>query len=125
MVNSRLVAITSRSGSIPSSSIQSTATKETVIQDQHWKNQDQNGVEESESDRVERLGRERPQIFKSLWAEIGFCYSILASQIMAVSDLSYGRKHSSRSLKSTANLACVGVFRERLQRHSSHPGQKA
>lgn len=40
---------------------------------------------ETEEARVERLGRERPAIFKSLWAEIFFCYSILASQFMAVS----------------------------------------
>ncbi len=86
MVSSRLVAVTSRSGSIPSASFQSPATKETVSQDQQSNNHNQNDVEESEGDRIERLGRERPQIFKSLWAEIGFCYSVLASQIMAVSN---------------------------------------
>ena len=40
---------------------------------------------ETEEARIERLGRERPAIFKSLGAEILFCYSILASQFMAVS----------------------------------------
>ena len=40
--------------------------------------------EEAEKARIERLGRERPQQFKSTWAEIGFVYSILASELMAV-----------------------------------------
>ncbi|KAL9125534.1 MAG: hypothetical protein Q9217_005273 [Psora testacea] len=38
---------------------------------------------ESEEVRLERLGRQRPQKFNTLWAEIAFCYSIVASQIMA------------------------------------------
>ncbi|MCJ1437827.1 hypothetical protein MMC27_007214 [Xylographa pallens] len=33
--------------------------------------------------RIERLGRERPLVFKTRWSEIGFCFSILASMIMA------------------------------------------
>ena len=41
--------------------------------------------EESEKERIERLGRQRPPQFKSLTAEILFVYSILASQFMAVS----------------------------------------
>jgi len=40
---------------------------------------------ESESARVERLGRERPTKFKSFGEELAFCYSIIASQFMAVS----------------------------------------
>ena len=41
-------------------------------------------VIESEQARIERLGRERPAKFKSLAAELAFCYSIIASQFMAV-----------------------------------------
>ena len=41
-------------------------------------------VIESEQARIERLGRERPAKFKSLGAELAFCYSIIASQFMAV-----------------------------------------
>ena len=41
-------------------------------------------VIESEQVRIERLGRERPAKFKSLGAELAFCYSIIASQFMAV-----------------------------------------
>lgn len=50
----------------------------------HGQDQDRAQDEESEQERIERLGRERPPNFKTLWAEIGFCYSILASQFMAV-----------------------------------------
>ena len=39
---------------------------------------------ESDQARIERLGRERPAKFKSLGAELAFCYSIIASQFMAV-----------------------------------------
>jgi len=41
--------------------------------------------EESGRQRIERLGRERPAKLKSLGAEIFFCYSVIASQFMAVS----------------------------------------
>ncbi|KAG8529495.1 uncharacterized protein KY384_006132 [Bacidia gigantensis] len=39
--------------------------------------------EESEAARIERLGRQRPAQFETIWAEVAFAYSILASQIMA------------------------------------------
>ena len=39
---------------------------------------------ETEQARIERLGRERPAKFKSVGAELAFCYSIIASQFMAV-----------------------------------------
>ena len=39
---------------------------------------------ESEEARIERLGRERPTKFTSLGAEVAFCYSVIASQFMAV-----------------------------------------
>ena len=45
--------------------------------------------EEAERQRIERLGRERPAKLMSFGAEILFCYSIIASQFMAVS--SFGR----------------------------------
>ncbi|MCJ1389848.1 hypothetical protein MMC18_002705 [Xylographa bjoerkii] len=40
-------------------------------------------IEESERERVERLGRNRPPQFQSLWAEVLFVYSIVASLFMA------------------------------------------
>ncbi|KAI9743438.1 MAG: hypothetical protein M1835_002901, partial [Candelina submexicana] len=44
----------------------------------------QQDVAESETAdaRIERLGRERPEVFKSTWAELGFCFSICMSQIL-------------------------------------------
>lgn len=41
-------------------------------------------MEESERQRIDRLGRERPPQFKSFWAEVFFVYSVIASQFMAV-----------------------------------------
>ncbi|KAF1984665.1 MFS general substrate transporter [Aulographum hederae CBS 113979] len=37
---------------------------------------------ESDRARLERLGRERPELFRSLWAEIGFCFSVAMSQVL-------------------------------------------
>lgn len=42
-------------------------------------------TEESAQARFERLGRERPAKFKSAWQEICFVFSIVMSQILAVS----------------------------------------
>ena len=50
-------------------------TKETVGEDD---------ASETSSARIERLGRQRPAQFKTLWSEIAFAYSVLASQMMAV-----------------------------------------
>lgn len=41
--------------------------------------------EEAERQHIERLGRERPPKLKSFGAELLFCYSVIASQFMAVS----------------------------------------
>jgi hypothetical protein len=40
--------------------------------------------EESMAARIERLGRQRPEQFKTLAAEVGFCFSLLGSMAMAV-----------------------------------------
>lgn len=34
---------------------------------------------------VEKLGRQRPEVFKSIWAELGFGFSVFCSMLMAVS----------------------------------------
>ena len=39
---------------------------------------------ESMDAHIERLGRRRPQQFKTLTAEVGFCFSLLGSMAMAV-----------------------------------------
>jgi len=41
-------------------------------------------IEETVEACLERLGRMRPEKFKSLWAEIGFCFSIVMSQLLTV-----------------------------------------
>ena len=41
-------------------------------------------VEESLEAMLERLGRQRPEVFGSLWAEIGFVFSISMSQVLSV-----------------------------------------
>jgi hypothetical protein len=40
--------------------------------------------EESAKARVERLGRQRPEKFKSLWAEVGFIFALSMSQVLSV-----------------------------------------
>lgn len=42
--------------------------------------------EESFEARIDRLGRIRPEKFKSIWTEIGFVFSITMSQVVTVSD---------------------------------------
>jgi len=49
------------------------------------KNSDEIPVEESMEARLERLGRQRPEIFPSLLAEIGFIFSVCMSQVFGVS----------------------------------------
>ncbi|PMD43547.1 MFS general substrate transporter [Hyaloscypha variabilis F] len=39
--------------------------------------------EESLEARLERLGRQRPEVFRSLWAEMGFVFSISMSQVLS------------------------------------------
>lgn len=41
--------------------------------------------EESVEARIQRLGRERPAVFKSRWSEIGFTFSICMCQVLTVS----------------------------------------
>ena len=40
--------------------------------------------DESQEARIERLGRERPEKFRTIWAEIGFVFSIVMSQVLTV-----------------------------------------
>lgn len=42
-------------------------------------------LEETPEARIERLGRQRPEKFKTIWAEIGFVFSIVMSQVLTVS----------------------------------------
>jgi MFS family permease len=44
-------------------------------------------VDEPVEARIERLGRERPKIFRTIWSEMGFVFSVSMSQILAVRSL--------------------------------------
>jgi hypothetical protein len=44
---------------------------------------------------IEKLGRERPAVFKNALMEIGFCLSILASNLVSVSPRPPGPAYSS------------------------------
>ena len=33
---------------------------------------------------IETLGRQRPAVFATIWAELGFCFSLISSMLMAV-----------------------------------------
>jgi hypothetical protein len=50
-------------------------------------------VEESVEARLERLGKQRPKVFDSLWAEIGFVFSISMSQVLSVISFSSFQEH--------------------------------
>ena len=39
-------------------------------------------IEESEEQKIERLGRERPPGFRNAWSEIGFVFAVAMSQIL-------------------------------------------
>jgi hypothetical protein len=47
--------------------------------------------DETQLARLERLGRARPDKFRSLWKEVGFCFSIVMSQVLTVCALSQSR----------------------------------
>jgi hypothetical protein len=34
---------------------------------------------------LDRLGRERPEVFPNRWIELGFCFCLLSSELLAVS----------------------------------------
>lgn len=43
----------------------------------------------SSDDDIEELGRKRPAVFKNVFMELGFCISILASNLVSVSAHAY------------------------------------
>lgn len=49
-----------------------------------YQGEDSPAIEESTEARLERLGRQRPEVFDSIWAEIGFIFSISMSQVLTV-----------------------------------------
>jgi hypothetical protein len=61
-------------------------------------------AEESLEARLERLGRQRPEVFSSVWAEIGFVFSISMSQVLSVSRLP---KFKNPTLTTSRNISCL------------------
>jgi len=61
-------------------------------------------VEESLEARLERLGRQRPEVFGSLWAEIGFVFSISMSQVLSVI---LSSNSSDPALTLDRNISCL------------------
>ena len=87
MVGSTLAAVASRHDSITPtlSQTQSHASRnEHGLEADKRSPKDVENADSEEKARIDRLGRERPAKFKSIWAEVAFCYSIIASMIMAV-----------------------------------------
>jgi hypothetical protein len=64
---------------------------------------------------LEKLGRERPEVFASALAEIFFCFSLLASMLMAVRIFKVGGTIDSTELSLTLYL--LGILHKWLQHH--------
>lgn len=60
-----------------------TSRSRAVVRDQQVVATPTRDVDESESERIDRLGRERPPEFRNWQSEFVFCYSIMASQLLA------------------------------------------
>lgn len=65
---------------------------------------------ESDEATIGQLGRQRPACFTSLRAEVMFCFSIMMSQILAVSSF------LSHLIRKLIPIHLSGIFRVRLQR---------
>lgn len=61
---------------------------------------------ESADARIERLGRERPEKFKSMWAEVGFCFSIVMSQVLTVRISFPHRDFETRADNTSRSILC-------------------
>jgi hypothetical protein len=64
-------------------------------------------VEESLEVRLEQLGRQRPEVFGSVWAEIGFVFSISMSQVLSVI-LSFN--FIDPALTPSRNISCLALL---------------
>jgi hypothetical protein len=64
-------------------------------------------VEESLEARLEQLGRQRPEVFSSVWAEIGFIFSISMSQVLSVS---LSSNFFDPALTSSRNISCLALL---------------
>lgn len=72
---------------------------------------------------VEKLGRQRPEVFKSIWAELGFGFSVFCSMLLAVS-LHLHNTHSSTSsntdiIRNSSSVDFMSFFRPWLKSSKS------
>lgn len=79
-----------------------------------------NSLEEAPEVRIERLGRQRPEVFKSLWAEIGFVFSISMSQVLTVSSFN---KKIYLLVHLTDSDSGKGILCFWFHSHTAHSGQ--
>lgn len=84
-------------------------------QNQNRTSSDAHGIEldESTEARIERLGRERPSCFSSIWAESAFCFSVLMSQILTVGNSRYSRYRDRTFLL----ITLPGIFHDGIKCH--------
>ena len=73
-------------------------------------------VDESAEARLERLGRQRPEVFNSIWSEIGFVFSISMCQVLSV---------RSSQIIILAVLTGVGIFCVWIHCHTTHFDQRS
>jgi len=59
-------------------------TSPSQLRKEHTLGADSSRLDESNAARVERLGRQRPEAFASIWSEVGFVFSIAMSQVLSV-----------------------------------------
>ena len=91
------------------------ATHETNAKDEAPHETSSPIVEESSEARIERLGRQRPEVFDSVWSEIGFVFSIAMSQVLTVCPSIF---------RASMLLTLSGILCLRLYCHSSHVGKR-
>lgn len=81
---------------------------------------DSPALEESDAARIERLGRQRPDVFSSLWAEVGFVFSISMSQVLSVSVPHLPDEVMQQLQCSLLTSTITGILRIRLYCHLTH-----
>jgi hypothetical protein len=67
-------------------------------------------VEAPESYQLEHLGRERPKCFATCYSELAFCFSVVMSQILAVSRMLFGQRISRRIEGPPTNMMLINTI---------------
>jgi hypothetical protein len=89
--SSSLSSTESIGGQMPVSAVRNgprmneTGEPESVVASENNMSELEAPVEETLEARIDRLGRQRPEVFGSVWAEVGFVFSICMAQVLTVS----------------------------------------